>query len=99
MAMEKQTDMGSIETHTQEFRREYGRYSSHYRSIIRPWSEFLEAVVKRYPQMDEYWILARRKERLDKLAGKYKNKKVVAIEVDLSNEPSYAGKSCSSSNS
>ena len=46
--------------------------------------KFLEAVVNRYPQMDEYWILARRKERLDKLAGKYKNKKVVAIEVDLS---------------
>lgn len=60
---------------------------------------FLEAVVKRYPQMDEYWILARRKERLDKLAGKYKNKKVVAIEVDLSNESSFDGKSCSSSNS
>ena len=48
--------------------------------------KFLEAVVNRYPQMDEYWILARRKERLDKLAGKYKNKKVVAIEVDLSGE-------------
>ena len=53
--------------------------------------EFLEAVVNRYPQMDEYWILARRKERLDKLAGKYKNKKVVAIEVDLSEEASYDG--------
>ena len=38
--------------------------------------KFLEAVVNRYSQMDEYWILARRKERLDKLAGKYKNKKV-----------------------
>lgn len=33
--------------------------------------KFLEAVVNRYPQMDEYWILARRKERLDKLVGKY----------------------------
>lgn len=53
--------------------------------------KFLEAVVKRYPQLDEYWILARRKERLDKLAGKYKNKKVVAIEVDLSDEASYDG--------
>lgn len=28
--------------------------------------------------MDEYWILARRKERLDKLVEKYENKKVVA---------------------
>ena len=41
--------------------------------------------------MDEYWILARRKERLDKLVGKYKNKKVVAIEVDFSEEASYDG--------
>lgn len=53
--------------------------------------KFLEAAVNRYPQMDEYWILARRKERLDKLAGIYKNKKVVAIEVDLSEESSYVG--------
>ena len=53
--------------------------------------KFLEAVVNRYPQMDEYWILARRKERLDKLVGKYGNKKVVAIEIDLSNESSYDG--------
>ena len=41
--------------------------------------------------MDEYWILARRKERLDKLAKKYENKKVVAIEIDLSHESSYDG--------
>ena len=54
--------------------------------------KFLEAVVNRYPQTDEYWILARRKERWNKLAGKYKNKKVVAIEVDLSNESSYDGR-------
>ena len=53
--------------------------------------KFLEAVVNRYPQMDEYWILARRKERLDKLAKKYENKKVVAIEIDLSHESSYDG--------
>ena len=44
--------------------------------------KFLEAVVHRYPQMDEYWIIARRKERMDKLAEKYKNKKVIAIEAD-----------------
>ena len=53
--------------------------------------KFLEAVVNKYPQMDEYWILARRKERLDKLVEKYENKKVVAIEIDLSKESSYDG--------
>ena len=52
--------------------------------------KFLEAIINRYPLMDEYWILARRKERLDKLAHKYKNKKVIAIEVDLSDENSYS---------
>ena len=51
--------------------------------------KFLEAIINRYPLMDEYWILARRKERLDKLACKYKNKKVIAIEMDLSDENSY----------
>lgn len=51
--------------------------------------KFLEAIINRYPLMDEYWILARRKERLDKLACKYKNKKVITIEVDLSDENSY----------
>lgn len=53
--------------------------------------KFLEAVINRYSHLDEYWILARRKERLDKLAEKYENKKVVAIEVDLSAEASYVG--------
>lgn len=52
--------------------------------------KFLEAIINRYPLMDEYWILARRKERLDKLAHKYKNKKVIAIEMDLSDENSYS---------
>ena len=52
--------------------------------------KFLEAIAERYPQMDEYWILARRKERLNKLAEKYTNKKVIAIQVDLGDEASYA---------
>lgn len=38
MVMEKLTDMDSIETRIQEFRK-YGRYSSHYRSVIRSWSK------------------------------------------------------------
>lgn len=39
MAMEKRTDMGSIKIRIQEFRRNYGRYSSNYRSVIRSWSK------------------------------------------------------------
>lgn len=51
--------------------------------------KFLEAVIHRYPQLDEYWIIARRKERLEKLAGVYKDKKIVPIEADLGDEKSF----------
>ena len=51
--------------------------------------KFLESVIHRYPQLDEYWIIARRKERLEKLAGAYKDKKIVPIEADLGDEKSY----------
>lgn len=36
--------------------------------------KFLEAVIRHYPQLDEYWIIARRKERLKKLAEAYKKR-------------------------
>ena len=51
--------------------------------------KFLEAVIRHYPQLDEYWIIARRKERLEKLAEAYKDKKIVPIEADLGDEKSY----------
>ena len=51
--------------------------------------KFLESVIHRYPQLDEYWIIARRKERLEKLAEAYKDKKIVPIEADLGDEKSY----------
>ena len=67
MVMEKLTDMDSIETRIQEFRK-YGDIADI--AVITGASsglgvKFLEAVVNRYPQMDEYWILARRKEICD----------------------------------
>lgn len=51
--------------------------------------KFLEVVIQCYPQLDEYWIIARRKERLEKLAEAYKDKKIVPIEADLGDEKSY----------
>lgn len=51
--------------------------------------KFLEAVVHRYPQIDEYWIIARRKGRMDALVKKHKDKKIIAIKADLSDESSY----------
>lgn len=43
--------------------------------------KFLESVIHRYPQLDEYWIIARRKERLEKLAEAYKDKKIITCSV------------------
>ena len=45
--------------------------------------KFLEAVIHRYPQLDEYWIIARRKERLEELASELEVKTTI-INLDLS---------------
>lgn len=51
--------------------------------------EFLEAVVERYPDLDEIWILARRKDRLEQLKAKYPTQAIVPIVADLANEATY----------
>ena len=51
--------------------------------------KFLEAVMKRYPSLDEYWIIARRKDRLEELVGKYPNKHIVPVDADLGDEANY----------
>ncbi len=51
--------------------------------------DFLKAVVQNYPEMEEIWLIARRKERLEKLAEHYKNVKIRAIGLDLADEASY----------
>ncbi|MCI8508729.1 MAG: SDR family NAD(P)-dependent oxidoreductase [Lachnospiraceae bacterium] len=51
--------------------------------------EFLEAIISEYPNLDEYWIIARRKDRLDKLVRKYNTKKIVSVGADLASEESY----------
>lgn len=52
--------------------------------------KFLDAVITRYPNLDEYWIIARRRNRLESLAKKYAPKKIVPIQADLSDEKAYA---------
>ena len=52
--------------------------------------KFLDAIIKKYPNLDEYWIIARRRDRLETLARKYAPKKIVPIEADLSDENAYA---------
>lgn len=91
MGMAKRINMGNIETRIQEFK---SRGNSMKIAIITGASsglgvKFLEAVISKYPNLDEYWIIARRKERLDELANKFKEKKIVCIEADLTSEQSY----------
>lgn len=51
--------------------------------------QFLDAVEERYPDLDEIWILARRKERLEKLRKNYPNHTIIPIEADLADDAGY----------
>lgn len=51
--------------------------------------KFLESIVDKYPNLDECWTIARRKERLDGLASKYKDKKIICVKADLTSEQAY----------
>ena len=51
--------------------------------------KFLDAITRKYPTLDEYWIIARRIERLEALARNYAPKKIVPIEADHSDENAY----------
>lgn len=53
-------------------------------------AEFLDAVAEKYPDLDAYWIIARRTERLEALAKKHLPKTIVPVTADLSDEKSYA---------
>ena len=48
--------------------------------------EYVKAVVERYPDLDEYWLIARRAERLTAIAEEYKDKKIVPICLDLTKD-------------
>ena len=44
---------------------------------------YIDAVTKLYPEIDELWMIARREERLKKVAEKYHNKRCVIIPMDM----------------
>lgn len=50
---------------------------------------FCEKVLKRYPTLDEVWLIARRKGKLQELADKYPNRKFRVLSLDLSQNSSY----------
>ena len=52
--------------------------------------EYVKAVIARYPDLDEYWLIARRTERLEAIAAEYPDKKIVPLSLDLTKEESFA---------
>ena len=52
--------------------------------------EYVKAVIARYPDLDEYWLIARRVDRLQAIADEYKDKKIVSVCLDLTKDESFA---------
>ncbi len=52
-------------------------------------AEFLKHIPAVYPEIDEYWVIARRIEKLEAYIEQYPDKKVVPLAYDLSREETY----------
>ena len=52
--------------------------------------EFATEIIENYRELDEIWLIARRKERLDEIRQKYPEKKIRAVPLDLGKEESFA---------
>lgn len=50
---------------------------------------YVDAVTKVFPQVDELWLIARRKDRLEKVALEYPGKRCIVIPLDLSDMHSF----------
>ena len=50
---------------------------------------YVDVVVNKFPEIDEIWMIARRVERLQEIAGHYPQKRCKAIGLDLSKDESY----------
>ncbi|MBR2460463.1 MAG: SDR family NAD(P)-dependent oxidoreductase [Clostridia bacterium] len=51
--------------------------------------EYVKEVIAQYPDLDEYWLIARRAERLEAVKEQYPDKKIVPVCLDLTNERSF----------
>lgn len=51
--------------------------------------KYVDVVVKEFPEVDEIWMVARRLELLNEIAGQYPQKKCKAIGLNLSKDDSY----------
>ena len=50
---------------------------------------YIDAVTKLFPEIDELWLIARREERLKKVAKKYPDKHTVIIPLDMADMNSF----------
>ena len=51
--------------------------------------EYLKNICERYTDIQQFWIVARRIDRLEKIANGYPDKKIIPIELDLTDYESY----------
>ncbi len=51
--------------------------------------EYLKHICEKYPNLNEYWIIARRKDKLEELKRAYPDKKIVPVSLDLQSYESY----------
>lgn len=51
--------------------------------------EFAKAVIEKYPNIDEFWLIARRKDRLETFEKKYKDRKFCLLSLDLAEKTSF----------
>lgn len=52
--------------------------------------EFVVELIENHPELDEIWLITRRKERLEGIKQKYPKTKIRAIPLDLAKDESYA---------
>ncbi len=51
--------------------------------------EYVDALIKLFPEIDEIWLIARRKEKLMQVANKYEDKHFIILPLDLTDRKSY----------
>ncbi|MFR1905033.1 MAG: SDR family NAD(P)-dependent oxidoreductase [Clostridium neonatale] len=51
--------------------------------------EFIKTLINKYKDLQEIWVIARRKERLVQIADKYKDVNIRPVSIDLGKDKSY----------
>lgn len=51
--------------------------------------EFVKGLIKLHPEINEYWLIARRKDKMEALAGNFTNVKFKILPLDLSSKDSF----------